>query len=192
MPGESTGFPEEALSSATAETGKPGRASRIISRVTAPGRRMTTPESVTCATVDSRPKAHCPPSIIASTRPSISSQAISKLVGLTRPERLADGAAIGSSHRDSRRCAAGCEGMRMPTEPRPAVTASGSDAARGSTNIDRTARLSNALAPSPYTVSVGSTTRPPFARMRAAVSRLSALSRKRVRWRVFFGVIFVR
>jgi hypothetical protein len=57
------------------------------------------------------------------------------VVGLTRPERLAEGAAIGSPRARISASAAGCEGQRTATVFRPPVTAAGTAAVFSRTKV---------------------------------------------------------
>ena len=84
----------------------------ISSRATPPRRRMIGSSPVTSTTVDSRPTAVAPPSRIIATRFPRSASTCAAVVGLTRPDRLALGAAIGRSTARSRACAMAWLGTR--------------------------------------------------------------------------------
>ena len=168
--------------------------------------------------VDSRPMGDSPPSKIMPTASPSSSRTCSGLVGLKRPKRLADGAAIPPPKAVKSCCAMGCEGTRIPMLSWPPVTTSftlsafGKIKVRGpgqnraasfsatagsadtqrcryrglsrctmtgwsagrpfTSNILRTAAGFAALAPRPYTVSVGNTTSSP-ARNTSTASSIS-------------------
>ena len=63
-------------------------------------------------------------------RPFMSRSTEAAVVGLGRPEMLADGAAIGTPAARIIARATGCSGMRMPTVSRPPVMRSGTMALR--------------------------------------------------------------
>ena len=64
-----------------------------------------------------------------------SSTTWSAVVGLTRPKRFADGAAIARCDRRSSSSVSGWAGARRPTVSRPPVTTSGTRADRGSSSV---------------------------------------------------------
>ena len=109
--------------------------SSSISRVMAPGRRMTAASPVTSTIVDSTPKRHGPPSRISGMRPARSSSTASAVVGLGLPDVLALGAARGKPAARIRASAASFSGMRTPTVLRPPVMRSGTAARRRSTKV---------------------------------------------------------
>ena len=87
--------------------------------------------------VDSTPTSVGPPSRIISTRLPRSSATCDASVGLTRPERLAEGAAIGLPKAASNLCATGWAGARIATESSPAraSAATGQVASAGTTSV---------------------------------------------------------
>ena len=72
--------------------------------------------------VDSTPTAHGPPSSTRSTSSPRSARTWSAVVGLTRPKRLADGAAMPPPSARSSCSASGWSGTRSPTVSWPPVT----------------------------------------------------------------------
>ena len=88
-------------------------------------------------TVDSRPTGQAPPSRISATSSPNSAATCAAMVGLTRPERLADGAAIGLAAARSNSCATGWAGARSATVSRPALASSDNPASarRRSTRV---------------------------------------------------------
>jgi hypothetical protein len=88
-------------------------------------------------TVDSTPTRQAPPSSTAAMRPSSSSSTCSAVVGLTRPERLALGAAIGRPTARMSARGKGCAGTRSARLSSPALASSdtGQSGARGSTSV---------------------------------------------------------
>ena len=93
--------------------------------MTPPGRSSTGTGPVRSSTVDSSPIGHGPPSRISGDfrRPN-SAATCGAVVGLTRPERLAEGAAIGRPAARSSACATGCAGARTASVSRPALASS--------------------------------------------------------------------
>ena len=83
--------------------------------------------------VDSTPMTLGPPSTMRSTSCPRSDLTCSAFVGLTRPKRLALGAAIGLPSASTTRRKKSCAGTRTTTEDRPPVT-------RGSRESDRGTR----------------------------------------------------
>ena len=83
------------------------------------------------------PTGHGPPSRISATLSPSSAATCAAVVGLTRPERLADGAAIGRPAARSSVCATGCAGARSATVSSPALASSERplSARRGSTRL---------------------------------------------------------
>ncbi len=75
--------------------------------------------------VDSTPTEHGPPSSTTSTSVPRSARTWAAVVGLTRPNRLAEGAAIPPPKAASSSRARGWAGTRSPTVAAPPVTASG-------------------------------------------------------------------
>ena len=104
-------------------SGRPS-ASAIASTGRPPGRSSTGAPSSKPRMVDSRPSGQAPPSRTAAMRPPRPSRTCARVVGLTRPEGLAEGAASGPPKAASRRCASGCAGTRSATVARPAVARS--------------------------------------------------------------------
>ena len=97
----------------------------IASAARPPGRSRAARPSARSTTVDSTPTRHGPPSSTSRTRdPSPRTTWLAR-VGETRPNRLADGAAIGTSAARMRARATGWSGTRRPTVERPAVTIPG-------------------------------------------------------------------
>lgn len=86
-------------------------------------------------TVDSNPTCAGPPCRMHGIRPSISSATAAQVVGLGRPERLADGAATGTAQARRKAWATGCAGHRTPTVSKPAVTSSGTEGCRGTITV---------------------------------------------------------
>ena len=108
------------MASPSASVSGPTRAS-IASRARPPGRSSRTgPSGNTATTVDSTPTAQGPPSSEAWTAKPVSSSASSKVVGLGRPERLAEGAQTGPPKALSSAWAAGWLGARTATVSSPA------------------------------------------------------------------------
>jgi len=105
------------------------------SRVTAPSRNTTGRFVVQSTTVDSSPTSEAPLLRMHGIRPDNSSRAAVHVVGLGRPDRLAEGAATGVPHSAKKTRATGCRGNRIPTVSRPAVTLSGMDGCRGTTTV---------------------------------------------------------
>ena len=87
-----------------------------------PGRRSRAPPLVSARIVDSTPTSHGPASTTAAIRPDSPATTCSALVGLTRPEGFAEGAATGppNARRSSR--ATGWAGKRIATVGKSAVT----------------------------------------------------------------------
>ena len=99
------------------------RESSTASTDTPPGRsRRTVPSASTDRIVDSSPTAQAPPSRTASIRPDSPAITCAALVGLIRPDGLAEGAATGPPKARSSACATGCAGTRTPRVGNPAVT----------------------------------------------------------------------
>ena len=90
---------------------------------------------VMSSTVDSTPTEVGPPSRRSSIRPSRSSRTCSAHVGLGRPERLAEGAAMGREAAWMRAWATGWAGTRTATVSSPPVVTRGTARARGSTRV---------------------------------------------------------
>ncbi len=107
------------------------------SRLTPPGRSKNGVGPLKSSTVDSTPTLHAPESIIAAIRPPRPASTCAALVGLTPPERLADGAATGRPSAAIKRCATGCAGTRTAkvSNPAPASNATGQVMRRGSTRV---------------------------------------------------------
>ena len=124
MPGEAASSPSSRGRSTAGETSTSPIIASSISRVMPPGRSMVgLPTRV--STVDSTPTGQGPPSRMTSMRPSISSRTCCAVVGLGRPERLAEGAAMGTPAALMRASAVLCSGIRTATVGRPAATSSG-------------------------------------------------------------------
>ncbi len=118
-----------------AASGRPSTAS-IASAGTPPGRNSVGASPTSSTIVDSTPMRHAPPSSTHATSvPPSSASTSAAVVGLTRPKRLADGAATGKAHRSSRARATGWSGTRSPTVSRPPVVAGDSCGARRNTNV---------------------------------------------------------
>ena len=105
--------------------------SSSISFVIAPGRRITALSPDASTMVDSTPKSQAPPSRIMGIFPSISTKTDSAVVGLGRPEILAEGAAMGTPAAAIKARATSCSGMRTPTVASPPVILSGTMLLRG-------------------------------------------------------------
>ena len=102
-----------------------GRATRAMLVAREPPSRRTTGSSpVTSTTVDSSPIGAGPPSRMIATLAPRSASTCAAVVGLTWPERLALGAAIGRSAARSSAWATGCAGTRSAMVSRPAVARS--------------------------------------------------------------------
>lgn len=84
-----------------------GMTRRNCSRVTAPSRSTNGNFELQSTTVDSRPTLDATPLRMQGMRPDNSSRTAIQLVGLGRPERLADGAATGVPHAFRKACATG-------------------------------------------------------------------------------------
>ena len=91
---------------------------------------------VQSTTVDSSPTRAAPPLRMQGMRPSISSTTADQLVGLGRPDRLADGAATGVPQAVRNAAATGCPGQRIPTVSSPAVTSSGRSRCLGTITVN--------------------------------------------------------
>ena len=194
----------------------------ISSRETVPGRNRTGRSPASESTVDSMPTRVGPPSRIRSTASPKPRRTCSAVVGESRVNRLALGAAMGTPAARISASASGCEGMRRPTVGSPAVAISGTAPDFGTTSVSgpgqcrrasapaasghsraserampiestctiiglvagrplaakilATAPASSALAPSPYTVSVGKATNFPARISSAACFSLSDAS----------------
>ena len=98
---------------------------------------MTGSAPVASTTVDSSPIGVGPPSRIVATRAPRSASTCAAVVGLTWPERLALGAAIGRSADRRRAWATGCPGTRSAMVSSPAVvrSATGHSGALASTSV---------------------------------------------------------
>ena len=96
-----------------------------------PGRKRTGFSPATETTVDSTPTAQGPPSKIRGSRPSMSARTSWAVVGLGRPERLADGAAKAQPDASITCRTTGWLGIRMPTVSRPAQHSSATSGPRG-------------------------------------------------------------
>jgi hypothetical protein len=105
--------------------------SRSASTEMAPGRSTSTGSVVQSTTVDSTPASVCPPCRMQSIRPPRSSCTASQVVGLGRPDRLADGAGTGVSQAARNLWVSGRPGIRTPTVSSPAVTTDGSSGCLG-------------------------------------------------------------
>ena len=93
--------------------------------VTPPGRSTVGGSVVVSTTVDSSPTSVSSDTMMAETRPIISSITCSLFVGLGRPEILALGAAMGTPADLMSPRAMRLEGKRTATVSSPAVTTSG-------------------------------------------------------------------
>ena len=111
----------------------------MSSRGIPPGRSSWGGSVVQSTIVLSTPIGEGPPSRITSVAGSSTSPRSAStwaaVVGLTRPNGLADGAAMPRPERASSSCVSGWAGARSPTESRPPVTASSTRAARGSSRV---------------------------------------------------------
>ena len=96
----------------------------MLSRASPPRRRITGSSPVTSTTVDSSPIGAGPPSRMIATLAPRSASTCAAVVGLTCPERLALGAAIGRSAARSSAWATGCAGTLSAMVSRPAVARS--------------------------------------------------------------------
>ena len=112
-------------------------AASIASRDRPPGRNSATLPSRQATIVDSTPMGQGPPSRIMSTTAPRSATTSRAVVGLSRPDRLAEGATIGRPARRNRSSARGWFGIRRPTLANPAQARSQTDPvrARGSTRV---------------------------------------------------------
>ena len=99
------------LALATA-TGHAQHAGDVLARNRAQPQDTMGSSPVASTTVDSRPTGVAPPSRIMATRSPRSASTCAAVVGLTCPERLALGAAMGGSPPRSRAWATGCAGTR--------------------------------------------------------------------------------
>ena len=95
------------------------------SEVTPPTRRTRGGSEVQSTIVDSTPTVLAPPSRTSGTSSPSSARTAAAVVGLTRPNRFADGAASPPPNAASSSRATGCPGTRRPTVSRPPVTSSG-------------------------------------------------------------------
>ena len=104
-----------------------------------PGRSSCGGSTVQSTIVDSTPIGLGPPSRITSRAGSSdgprSARTWAAVVGLTRPKRFADGAAIATPVVASSCCVSGWAGARTPTVSRPPVTTSGTRDERGSSSV---------------------------------------------------------
>ena len=129
------------------DSGAMPQAARICSRVMAPGRSSTGTPRVQSTMVLSMPTSHGPPSSTSSSAPS-SSCTCRAVVGLTRPKRLALGAATphtggppwaslspGAAQASSRAWATGWAGQRSPTLSCPPVAALATPGRRGRMSV---------------------------------------------------------
>jgi len=100
-----------------------------------PGRSSAGCDRLRSTIVDSIPISAEPPSRIQGTDSPRSARTCSAAVGLTRPNRLAEGAATplppSASKASSKACATGCEGQRKPIESWPPQAYDGASAKRG-------------------------------------------------------------
>ncbi len=105
------------------------------SRATPPSRRIVVAPPAQSTIVDSTPTRHGPSSRIMSTSSPRSARTSRAEVGLTRPNRLADGAATPPPNARSSASATGWSGTRSATVGSPPVTSSGTRSVRGSTRV---------------------------------------------------------
>jgi hypothetical protein len=94
----------------------------------------------------SRPISHSPPSSTIGTASPNSSRTCAAVVGDSRPNRFAEGAATPPSKARSRAWATGCAGTRRPTVSCPPVTSSGTLAARGRIRVSGPGQKASASA----------------------------------------------
>ena len=127
--------PAHAACSAPAPTITSPTTSLSCEYVTNPGRSRRTCSPSKPTMVDSRPIWLSPPSSTTRTASPNSSRTCSARVGLTRPKRLADGAAMPPPNAVNSCCAIGCEGTRIATVSCPPVTTSCTASERGSTIV---------------------------------------------------------
>ena len=125
MPGDCGLSPSLSFSNTAAAILTSPSTSRSCSTVTPPGLSRVGGSVARVITVDSTPTEQWPPSTTASILPSRSASTCSAQVGLGLPEALALGAARGGPLCSIIALAQGCEGIRIATVDRPAVTASG-------------------------------------------------------------------
>ena len=93
----------------------------IASTVTPPGRNSMGAEPQRSSTVDSTPSGQGPLSSTAAMRPDKSSKTCCGVVGLTLPERFAEGAATGRPVARSSASAMSCAGTRTASVSSPAL-----------------------------------------------------------------------
>ena len=125
MPGEAALCPAFMRCSTAGSTSTSPSTFRSWESVTPPGRRRRGTGVAKVSTVDSTPPSQSPPSKRASTRPVRSSCTWWKVVGLGRPDRLAEGAARGTSAASMTARAVGWEGQRTATVSRPPLVSRG-------------------------------------------------------------------
>ena len=115
----------------------------ICRLVMLPGRSSTGAPRVQSTMVDSMPSWQGPPSRINKSAPN-SSSTCAAVVGLTRPKRLALGAAMpqtsgtpcaGLRSASSTACAPGCDGQRIPMESCPPAAAAPTPGLRGKIRV---------------------------------------------------------
>ena len=143
-PGAGRASRDSITTGATYSVGDNPHTAAICSSVTAPGRYTTIFSG--SSTVDSTPTFVAPPSTTASMRPSRSASTCAAVVGLVCPNVFALGAAKGTPVSRSNSSATGCDGIRTPTSGRPAVTASGMFAFRGSSSVSGPGQKASASA----------------------------------------------
>ncbi len=100
-----------------------------------PGLSNTGTSRVRSKIVDSTPTLHAPPSNNTSTSSPRSAWTCAAHVGLTRPKRFADGAAMPPPKLRKSASATGCAGTRIPIVSRPPVVALGTLGALRSSKV---------------------------------------------------------
>ena len=119
-------------------TPKGANAAWICAALICPGRKMVGAPRLQSTMVDSMPTTQSPPSSMGTAAPN-SSATCAAQVGLTRPKRLALGAARPSTPRSAQVCssasACGCAGIRRPMLLCPPAAAAATSGRRGKISV---------------------------------------------------------